>query len=123
MQREADAWIALADSKPDAAIADLRAADERERTEREDPYAAPAGEMLADMLLQLKRPQEALNEYQAVLKDYPNRFDAVYGAAQAAEAASHHDLAQVFYSQLALISLPGADRPELQAAKNSSGGH
>jgi hypothetical protein len=123
MQREVDAWIAFADAKPDAALAALRAADERERTEREDPYAAPAGEMLADMLLELKRPQEALNEYQAVLKDYPNRFDAVYGAARAANAASHHDLAQVFYSQLVLISLPGADRPELQAVKERSTGH
>lgn len=122
MQREADAWIALADGKPDVAVADLRAADERERTKREDPYAAPAGEMLADMLLELKRPQEALSEYQAVLHDYPNRFDAVYGAAQAAEAASHHDQAQLFYSQLVLISLPGADRPELQKAKRFSGG-
>jgi hypothetical protein len=123
MQQEAEAWIAFADGQSDAALAGLRAAAERERKQREDPYAAPAGEMLADMLLELKRPQQALDEYQTVLKDYPNRFDAVFGAAQAADAASHHDLAQVFYSQLRNISLPGADRPELHAAKNLNAGH
>jgi tetratricopeptide (TPR) repeat protein len=122
-KREADAWIAFAEKKSDAAIADLRAASEREETGREGPLAGPAREMLADMLLELKRPQEALNEYQRVLKDYPNRFDAVYGAAQAAEAASHHDQAQAFYAQLVKISLPGADRPELQTAKWLSAGH
>ena len=123
MQQEADAWIAFANGQTDAALAGLRAADERERAQREDSYAAPAGEMLADMLLELKRPQEALDEYQKVLKDYPNRFDAVLGAAQAADGASHHDLAQVFYSQLRNISAPGADRPELQAGRNMSNGH
>ena len=79
--------------------------------------------MLADMLLELNRPKEALVEYQAALKDYPNRFDALYGAARAAEAASNHQQAQEFYAQLVKISLPGADRPELQTAKSFSAGH
>lgn len=122
-EREADAWLAFADGKPDAALADLRAAAEREESGREDPFATPAREMLADMLLELKQPKEALTEYQAVLKDYPNRFDALYGAARSAEAASNSKQAQAFYAQLVKISLPGADRPELTAAKTISAGH
>jgi hypothetical protein len=123
MQLEADAWIAFGAGKTDAALASLSAAADREDKEHAEPFVAPAREMLADMLLQLKRPAESLAAYQAVLKDHPNRFDAVYGAAQAADAATQHDQAKAFYAQLVGISLPGADRPELQAAKNPNAGH
>ncbi len=123
MQREVDAWIALGAGKTDAALAALRDAAEREDKEHAEPFVAPAREMLADMLLELKRPTDSLAEYKAVLKDHPNRFDAVYGAAQAAEAAAQHDQAQAFYAQLVKISLPGADRPELQTVKTFPAGH
>jgi hypothetical protein len=119
MQQEADAWIAFGAGKTDAALADLRAAADREDKEHAEPFNAPAREMLADMLLQLKRPAESLAAYQAVLKDHPNRFDAVLGAARAAEAASQHDQAEAFYAQLKKISLAGADRPELREANRS----
>ena len=122
-QREVDGWIAYAEGKSDDAVADLRAAAKREEEEREDPVSMPAREMLADLLLELKRPSEALTEYQAVLKDYPNRFDAVYGAARSAEAAANPRQARKFYAQLVTIALPGADRPELQAARSFSAGH
>ena len=36
------------------------------------------------MLLQLNRPADALAAFEATLKKEPNRFRAVYGAAQAA---------------------------------------
>jgi hypothetical protein len=122
-EREVDGWLAYAEGKPDEAIADLRGAAAREETEREDPIAMPAREMLADLLLELKRPAEALAEYHAVLKDYPNRFDALYGAARSAEAAANPQQAREFYSQLVTISAPGADRPELAAARTFSAGH
>ncbi len=70
------------------AVADLRGAAEFEESDREDPICVPAREMLADLLLELKRPKDALAGYRAVLKDYPNRFDALYGAARASEAAA-----------------------------------
>lgn len=117
-EREADGWIAFAEEKSDEAIADLRGAAEREETEREEPIAMPAREMLADLLLELKRPTDALAEYKLVLKDYPNRFDALFGAARAAEAAASPLQAREFYSQLVKISAPGADRPELRAARD-----
>lgn len=122
-QREVDGWLAFAEGKPDEAIAALRAAAKREEDGREDPDSMPAREMLADLLLELKRPSEALTEYEAVLKDYPNRFDAVYGAARAAESMGDSRQSRKFYSQLVKISLPGADRPELQAARSFSAGH
>jgi hypothetical protein len=122
-EREVDGWLALAEGRPSEAIGDLRGAAEREETEREDPIAMPAREMLGDLFLELKRPSEALTEYQAVLKDYPNRFDALYGAARSAEALADAGQARRLYAQLVTISAPGADRPELQAARAYSGGH
>ena len=119
-EREVDAWIAYAAGKPDEAIADLRGAAQREETEREDPIAMPAREMLADLFLEINHPSDALTEYQAVLKDYPNRFDALYGAARSAEAAADRQQARKFYAQLVAISAPGADRPELRAAREKS---
>lgn len=117
-QREADGWLAYAEGKSDEAVADLRGAAEFEESDREDPVCMPAREMLADLLLELKSPKESLVEYQAVLKDYPNRFDALYGAARASEAAANPQQARDYYSELVKISLPGADRPELRAARD-----
>lgn len=117
-QREVDGWVANAEGKSDEALADLRGAAEFEESDREDPVCVPAREMLADLLLELKRPKESLVEYQAVLKNYPNRFDAIYGAARASEAAASRQQARDYYNQLVKISLPGADRPELRAARD-----
>ncbi len=122
-ESEVDGWLAYAQGKSDDAVADLRRAAAREETESEDPFAMPAREMLADLLLELKKPADALKEYQAVLKDYPNRFDALYGAARSAEAAANPRQARVYYAQLIAISLPGADRPELKAARSFAAGH
>ncbi|MDR3721531.1 MAG: hypothetical protein P4L00_08020 [Candidatus Acidoferrales bacterium] len=122
-ESEVAGWLVYAQGKAEDAVADLRRAATREETESEDPFAMPAREMLADLLLELKRPSEALTEYQTVLKDYPNRFDALYGAARSAEAAANPQQARKYYAQLVTISLPGADRPELQAARSFASGH
>jgi hypothetical protein len=122
-ESEVNGWLAYARGKSDESVADLRRAVTREETEREDPISVPAREMLADLLFELKKPADALKEYQAVLKDYPNRFDALYGAARSAEASANPQQARLYYAQLVAISLPGADRPELQAAQSFAGGH
>ena len=46
---------------------------------------APSRELLGEMLLQMNRPGEALEEFAATLKREPNRFRALYGEAHAAE--------------------------------------
>ncbi len=116
-QREVEGWLAFAEGRAGEAIEMLRSAAIREETERADPIDAPAREMLADLLLELNRPSEALVEYQAVLKDYPNRFNALYGAAHASKAAGDARAARDYYSELVAISAPGADRPELGEAR------
>jgi hypothetical protein len=44
----------------------------------------PARELLGDMLLELKRPADALKEYEASQQREPNRYRGLYGAGQAA---------------------------------------
>jgi len=114
---EAEAWLAFAKGKSDEAIAELRAAADHQDKNGGESVGIPAREMLADMLLELKRPAEALAEYKTVLKNSPNRFDGFLGAARAAQASGDASGAQSFYAKLAQICSPGADRPELAEAK------
>src|SRR6202790_65313 len=116
--REAEAWLAFAEGKGSAALEQMRAAASREDAKGIENLAVPAREMLADMLLELKKPAEALGAYELALKDSPNRFDALYGAAHAAQAAGNSSAAQSFYAQLRAISGPGADRSELAETKS-----
>src|SRR5260370_1340231 len=80
--------------------------------------ALPAREMLADMLLDLKRPEEALAEYEISLQTDPNRFNGLYGAARAASEAQQKEKAAGYYAQL-LKNCDGvnSDRAELAQAK------
>ena len=115
---EVKAWAALAQGKTDEALSLMRtAADDQDKIGKGESEL-PAREMLADMLLELKRPQEALKEYEISLKTDPNRFNSLYGAAQAAEAVNQKDKASGYYAQL-LKNCEGShsDRPELERAK------
>jgi tetratricopeptide (TPR) repeat protein len=115
--REAEAWLALAKGKSDEALQELRAAADHQDKNGGESVGIPAREMLADMLLELKRPAEAIAEYKTDLKNSPNRFDALLGAARSAQATGDAGGAQSFYVKLAEICGPGADRPELAEAK------
>src|SRR5467141_801164 len=115
--REAEAWLAFAKGKSDEALQELRAAADHQDKNGGESVSIPAREMLADMLSERKRPAEALVEYQTDIKNSPNRFDALLGAARAAQAAGDAAVAQSFYAQLASICSPGADRPELAEVK------
>ncbi len=115
--REAEAWLAFAKGKPDEALQELRAAAGHQDKNGGESVGIPAREMLADMLLELKRPAEAIAEYKAALKNSQNRFDALLGAARAAQASGDASGAQSFYAKLAEICGAGADRPELAEAK------
>jgi hypothetical protein len=115
--REAEAWLAFAQGKTEAALEELRAAVARQEKNGGESVIIPAREMLADMLAELKRPSDALAEYRIVLKNAPNRFDALLGAGRAAQASGDGGGAQTFYAKLMEVCPVGADRPELVEAK------
>jgi hypothetical protein len=116
--QEAEAWLAHAEGKDEEAIKMLRTIAEKEEATGDEPLGIPAREMLADLLLEMKRPDQALAEYEADLKFNPNRFDGVYGAARASEMAGKNDKADTYYAQL-LKTCAGSNssRPELSRAK------
>jgi tetratricopeptide (TPR) repeat protein len=116
---EAEAWLAFAESKTDEALQEMRAAAEHQEKNGGESTVIPAREMLADMWMELKRPAEALGEYRTVLKNAPNRFGGLLGAARAAQASGDTSDAQAFYAKLTEVCPAGADRPELAEAKTS----
>ena len=120
-RKEAAAWLDYAEGRHDAAIAALRAlAEKQESSGDESDGGIPAREMLADMLLDMKRPEQALAEYKAGLKFFPNRFNSLYGAAQAAEMAGQASQATEYYAVL-VKNCEGSSsaRPELARAKQA----
>jgi hypothetical protein len=82
------AWLDLAEGRRDSALARMRAAVSREDATEKSAVTpgplAPARELLADMLMQLNMPAEALAEYRKTLLKEPNRRRAIAGAARAA---------------------------------------
>jgi tetratricopeptide (TPR) repeat protein len=118
--QEASAWILHGEGKNDEAAAMLRKAADHEDAVGEEQTSMPAREMLADMLLEMKRPEQALAEYQGDLQFNPKRFDAIYGAAQAAEMAGQASRATEYYAALVKTCEGGTSaRPELARAKQA----
>jgi len=119
-RREVAAWLSEKSGKPPDAIAMMRSAAELE--ESMDKHAVtpgaviPAREMLAELLAIHKQAQAALDEYQAVLRVAPNRFNALYGAASAAEEAGNAVLAHELWNKLNEVAV-GDERPELVSAR------
>ena len=118
-RQEAAAWVAYAEGNKDEAIKALRTVAEKEEAEGDEPLAIPAREMLADMLMDMNRPEQALAEYEVDLKFNPNRFNGLYGAARAAEMAGKSEKSNTYYSRLVKVcDESNSARPELSRAKS-----
>jgi tetratricopeptide (TPR) repeat protein len=118
----AKAWILFKEGKKEEALRLMTTAAEMEdKTEKHSVTPGevmPAREMLGDMLLQMNHPARALAAYEADLKNRPGRFNALYGAARAAEGAKEMTKAKMYYKQLVASTATGkSDRPELKEAK------
>jgi tetratricopeptide (TPR) repeat protein len=124
-RREVEAWIAEKTGNKSEAISKMRSAVELEESMDKDAITpgavTPAREMLAELYALENQPMESLAEYEAVLKVAPNRFNAVYGAARAAEGSGNNEIAKHYYQKLAEIS-PGNERPKapVKVASTSS---
>jgi tetratricopeptide (TPR) repeat protein len=116
--KQARAWLLFAEGKYDDAVEALRTIADKEDSLGDEPQGIPTREMIADMLLEAKRPSQALVEYQTDLKLNPNRFNGLYGAARAAEEAGKQAEANEYYVLL-LKTCAGSSstRPELSRAK------
>ena len=103
----ANGWIAFAAGNAAEAERLLRAAADREDATEKSAVTpgplAPARESLGDLLLELKRPADALPMYEKNLHKEPNRLRSVYGAAYAAELSGDRAKAEAYFTQLATI--------------------
>jgi len=117
---EAHAWLLLLQRKDVEATETLRKLADKQDVEGKGEVELPAREMLADMLLDMNRPADALVEYERSMKVDPNRFNGLYGAGKAAELQGAHDQAQKYYAQLLRnCAAAQSKRPELAHASES----
>jgi tetratricopeptide (TPR) repeat protein len=118
----AGAWVLYAEGKYDEALKAMSAAaDAEDRTDKHPVTPGvpmPARELFGVMLLDRAMAREALAAFEATIKKEPNRFNAVAGAAKAAERLGDKDKAKDYYQKLTTIA-SNADtvRPELAAAR------
>lgn len=83
------------------------------------PYPIiPAHELFGTLLMELRRPADAREQFQQALKRTPGRPKAIYGLAQAEQATGDQQAARRDYEQfLALWKNADPDRPELAVAR------
>src|SRR5437879_2738749 len=115
-------WVALAEGSRDEALKFMRgAADNEDASVKHvamENRLYPMRELLGELLLQQGQAPAALREFEAAIKENPNRYRGLYGAARAAEMAGDRPKAVGYYEKLvALASKADTTRPEIARAK------
>jgi len=121
-EKAAAAWIALRERRRDDAIASMReAADLEDRSGKHvamENRLSPMREMLGELLLEANDAAAALKEFEASLRDYPNRYRSFAGAARAAERSLRPTEAKTYYQKLVALAADGdGSRPDLVDAR------
>ena len=116
---EMQGWAAFAEGNSEAALQLMRDSADLQDKVGQGETDIPAREMLGDMLLELGQPRQALIEYQRALALSPNRFNGIYHAGMAAEAAGDAAQARSYYTTLLKSTGNGVHsaRPEFDHAK------
>jgi len=121
-QLEVTAWAAFAAGEKRTALRQMKSAAELEDGTEKSAVTpgplTPARELLAEMLLQMREPARALEQFEATLKKEPRRFRSLYGAAHAAQLSGNRDTSQRYFRELVKVC-ERADkpvRPELEEA-------
>ena len=117
------AWIALKEGAPDQALRFMRAAADGEdgsvKHVAMENRLYPLRELFAELLLETGQPAAALSEFEAALKQTPNRYRAFFGIARAANAAGDRQKASEYYGKLVdLAKNADTERQEIREAKN-----
>jgi tetratricopeptide (TPR) repeat protein len=119
------AWSSLAKAAKEEALRQMESAAEMEdKTEKSvitPGPLSPARELLGEMLLLMNEPAKALDQFEATLRNEPRRFNALYGAAHAAQLSGNRAVSQKFFRELLSICAH-SDKPpraELKEAELS----
>lgn len=118
----ASAWLAQAEGKQEEALRLMRSAADLDDATEKHPVTPgallPAREQLGELLLELKQPMAALQEFETSLRTTPNRFNGLYGAAHAARLAADKKRARLYYAKLVTLCRQADSlRPEIEEAK------
>ena len=118
-KNEAHAWLAFIENETAAAFELLQPVIHYQEHVGKGETEPPAREMYADMLLELRRPEEAFEQYRLSLKSDPKRFNGLYGAGRSAELAHQMRVATSYYKQLLDNCSQGqrSKRAELERAR------
>jgi hypothetical protein len=116
------AWITFAEGQRDQALSLMRGAADGEdgsiKHVAMENRLYPMRELLGDLLLEAGQAKAAQTEYARALKQTPNRYRGLYGAARAADAAGDKQSAASFYAGLVALAKNGdGARPELEHAR------
>ena len=99
-----NAWIAFAEGDQNKGLALMKESTDLEEATQKNPVSPgellPARELLGDMYMEMKKPAQALAEYQKSLESRPNRFNSLFGAGKAAEAMNDDATAKKYFSEL-----------------------
>lgn len=113
-------WIAYERGSADEAVRQIGLAAEKElaagKMSVEPGHVLYAVEQLGELLLELERPEEALDAYQRSLADSPRRFHSLFGAGRAAEMANRGREAIEYYSALIEMAVSGKHRLQVEHA-------
>jgi tetratricopeptide (TPR) repeat protein len=116
------AWSAYGKGDKQAGLTTMHNAAALEAATEKHPVTPgevlPAHELLADMLFDMGRYEEALANYQAALKRSPNRLNSLYGAGRSAELAGQKEMATGFYGKLVKMAAADATLERLQEARS-----
>lgn len=116
-----EAWIEFKNGNNDKALNLMKAAADMEDGTEKHPVTPgeviPARELLAEMLLQMNKPQLALEAFEDDLKTHSNRFNALYGAGIAAKKSGDEEKAKYYFSKLRDIAAKNTKRKEVQKLK------
>jgi len=118
----AQAWVQFQKNNHNEALKLMITATEMESKTSKHPVTPgevlPARELLGDLYLELNKPQEALESYELDIKNHPNRFNSIYGAAIASKKSGNNEKATMYFKQLLkLAENSNSDRSEINEAK------
>jgi hypothetical protein len=118
----AQAWLAHGQGNQAEAVKLMREAvnleDDSEKHVAMENRLYPMRELLADLLMEQGWAAAALIEYEASMKNAPERLRGFYGAASAAEVSGDKEKSAAYFRKLAQLTRNAdSDRVEIREAK------
>ncbi len=116
-----EAWLAYLKGDKKKALSTMRQAAAQEASTEKHPVTPgevlPAHELLADMLLEMKRYEQARQNYVAALERSPNRLNSLFGAARSSDLVGDKEQAAMYYGKLLDVVAPDCDLKRVREAR------